>query len=205
MLIYVTEESVVVRKNICFASMYYDDDDLQCDVALNGYHFTDISKLNDYITDYYPVSLPFLYNGIEKLEPHDLSCFNEVFCQPFFLLLAHGLQIPDRRRFLSFVMACGIAVLSFQGRQECNTASTQMALLICHVAILLWCYCSNLYRRRRGSAGDAPGDERDSVSAGPGYLSVRTARQIPPDPAAGRLWHPPGHLERLRGRGLPAV
>lgn len=90
---YVTEGSIVVSKNICFASVYYDDDDLQCDVALNGYRFTDISKLNDYITDYYPAPLPYLYNGIEELEPHDLSCFKEVFCQPSFPPL--GTRITD--------------------------------------------------------------------------------------------------------------
>ncbi len=66
-------------------------------------------------------------------------------------------------------------------------------------------FAADLYRDGQGSAGDAPGDERDPVSAGPGCLSVRTARQFPPDPAAGRLWHHLGHLERLRGRGLPAV
>ena len=93
MLIYVTEESVVVRKNICFASMYYDDDDLQCDVALNGYHFTDISKLNDYITDYYPAPLPYLYDGIEELESHDLSCFGNLFDRPHFPPL--GTKITD--------------------------------------------------------------------------------------------------------------
>lgn len=90
---FVTEGRVVVCTNICRASVYYDDDDLRCDVALNGYRFTDITRLNDYLTDYYPAPLPYLYDGIEELEPHDLSCFGNLFDRSDFPPL--GTKITD--------------------------------------------------------------------------------------------------------------
>ena len=91
---YVTEGRVVASTNICLASVYYDDDDLQCDVSLNGYRFTDITKLNDYLTDYYPAPLPYLYDGIEELEPHDLSCFGNLFDRPYFPSLGTKIAGP---------------------------------------------------------------------------------------------------------------
>ncbi len=69
----VTEGRVVVHPEICHCSIYRFGEDTSCDVALEGYRFTDLSKLDEYITEYWPNPLPYLCDGIEELELHDLS------------------------------------------------------------------------------------------------------------------------------------
>ena len=76
---FVRDGHVVVHSDICLASVCYDDSDCACDVALDGYRFTDIARLNEYITEYYPAPFPYLYDNVEELEPHDLSVYEELF------------------------------------------------------------------------------------------------------------------------------
>ena len=80
----VTEGQVVVHPEICYWSIYRFGEDTSCDVALEGYRFTDLSKLNEYITEYWPNPLPYLYDGIEELEPHDLSFYERFLNKPGF-------------------------------------------------------------------------------------------------------------------------
>lgn len=80
----VTEGRVVVHPEICHWSIYRFDDDTSCDVALDGYRFTDLSKLDEYLTEYWPNPLPYLYDGIEELEPHDLSVYEPFLNKPGF-------------------------------------------------------------------------------------------------------------------------
>ena len=70
---------VVVHSDICLASVYYDESDRACDVALDGYRFTDIARLNEYIREYFPAPFPYLYDNVEELEPHDVSVYEKRF------------------------------------------------------------------------------------------------------------------------------
>lgn len=47
-------------------------------MSLNGYRFTTIPWLNEYITEYCPAPLPYLYDNVEELEPHDLSRYEKL-------------------------------------------------------------------------------------------------------------------------------
>ena len=81
---YMTEGHITVHPYICDWSIFRFGDYTNCDVELEGYRFTDISKLNEYLTEYWPNPLPYLYDGIEELEPHDLSFYEPFLNKPGF-------------------------------------------------------------------------------------------------------------------------
>ncbi len=81
---YMKEGHITVHPYICDWAIYRLGDDTSCDVELEGYRFTDISKLNEYLTEYWPNPLPYRSDGIEELEPHDLSFYERFLNKPGF-------------------------------------------------------------------------------------------------------------------------
>lgn len=80
----ITEGKVSVHPDVRLSGLYYEDPSMHCDVGCMGYRFTNMGALSAYLTDFYPYPLPYLSDGVEELEPHDLSGFASFLKPPWF-------------------------------------------------------------------------------------------------------------------------